>query len=92
MDRSNQKRVTDVMEFGLFGEKLHLSPILGLYGSELVSYTISGRPVLSTNRKENCPDNAIQPQDKAKWKGLPPAIRRQQAILAAVQKSRVAVH
>ena len=39
--------VTDVTEFSLFGEKLYLSPILDLHSSDLVSYTISDRPVLS---------------------------------------------
>lgn len=41
-EQPNQKWVTDVTEFSLFGEKLYLSPIL-----DLVSYTISDRPVLS---------------------------------------------
>ena len=43
----NQKWVTDVTEFSLFGEKLYLSPILDLHSSDLVSYVISERPVLS---------------------------------------------
>ena len=34
-------------EFRLFGEKLYLSPILDLHSSDLVSYTVSDRPVLS---------------------------------------------
>ena len=34
-------------EFSLFGEKLYLSPILDLHSSDLVSYTISDRPVLN---------------------------------------------
>lgn len=46
-DRPNQKWVTDITEFSLFGEKLYLSPILDLYSSDLVSYTISQRPVLN---------------------------------------------
>ena len=46
-DRPNQKWVTDVTEFSLFGEKLYLSPVLNLCSSDLVSYTISERPVLS---------------------------------------------
>ena len=164
-DKSNQKWVTDVTEFNLFGEKLYLSPILDLHSSNLVSYTISERPVLSmvttmlneafakmpdgTNlilhsdqgwqyqhkqyqrmlrekgirqsmgRKGNCLDNAVienffgilksellylqefqsmehfkqEPVEyldyynnrriKAKLKGLPPAIHRQQALPAA---------
>ena len=43
----NQKWATDVTEFSLFGENLYLSPILDLHSSDLVSYTISDRPVLS---------------------------------------------
>lgn len=164
-EKPNQKWVTDVTEFSLFGEKLYLSPILDLYSSDLVSYTISDRPVLSmvtsmldkafdklpdgTNlilhsdqgwqyqhkqyqamlekkkiqqsmsRKGNCLDNAVienffgllksellylqefQSMDhfkqeliayldyynnyriKAKLKGLPPALHRQQALSAA---------
>lgn len=46
-DKPNQKWVTDVTEFSLFGKKLYLSPILDLHSSDLVSYTISDRPVLS---------------------------------------------
>ena len=164
-EKPNQKWVTDVTEFSLFGEKLYLSPILDLYSSDLVSYTISDRPVLSMvtsmldkafealpdginlilhsdqgwqyqhkqyqamlrkkgvqqsmSRKGNCLDNAVienffgllnsellylqdfQSMDhfkqelidyldyynnrriKAKLKGLPPAIHRQQALSAA---------
>lgn len=43
----NQKWVTDVTEFSLFGQKLYLSPILDLYSQDIVSYTISDHPVLS---------------------------------------------
>ena len=43
----NQKWVTDVTEFSLFGQKLYLSPILDLYSRDIISYTISDRPVLS---------------------------------------------
>ena len=164
-DKPNQKWATDVTEFSLFGEKLYLSPILDLCSSNLVSYTISDRPVLSmvtsmldkafeqipddTNlilhsdqgwhyqhkqyqqmlkdkgirqsmsRKENCLDNAVvenffgllksellylqefktmehfkaelieyldyynNRRIKAKLKGLPPALHRQQALSAA---------
>lgn len=46
-ERPNQKWVTDVTEFNLFGQKLYLSPILDLHNGYLVSYTISDRPVLS---------------------------------------------
>ena len=164
-DRPNQKWVTDVTEFSLFGEKLYLSLILDLHSSDLVSYTISDRPVLhmvttmldkafekipdatnlilhsdqgwqyqhrqyqqmlcgkgirqSMSRKGNCLDNAViknffgllkselfylqefssmehfkwelieyldyynDRRIKAKFKGLPPAIHRQQALSVA---------
>jgi len=43
----NQKWVTDVTEFGLFGQKLYLSSMMDLYSRDIVSYTLSDRPVLS---------------------------------------------
>lgn len=43
-DKPNQKWVTDVTAFSLFGEKLYLSPILDLYNGEIVSYNLSERP------------------------------------------------
>ena len=46
-EKPNQKWVTDVTEFSLFGQKLYLSPVLDLHNGYLVSYTISERPVLS---------------------------------------------
>ena len=45
--KPNQKWVTDVTEFSLFGQKLYLSPILDLYNREIVSYTISHHPNFS---------------------------------------------
>ena len=36
-----------VTEFQLFGEKPYLSPILNLHSSDLVSCTLSERPILS---------------------------------------------
>jgi len=42
--RPNQKWVTDITEFSLFGTKLYLSPILDLYNGEIISYNISDRP------------------------------------------------
>ena len=164
-EKPNQKWVTDVTEFSLFGQKLYLSPILDLHNGYLISYTISERPVLSMvttmlekafetipdetelilhsdqgwqyqhkqyqqmlkckgiqqsmSRKGNCLDNAVMEnffgllksellylqefesvehfklelldyldyynnrRIKAKLKGLPPAIHRQQALSAA---------
>ena len=46
-EKPNQKWVTDVTEFSLFGQKLYLSALLDLHSSYLISYTISERPVLS---------------------------------------------
>ena len=46
-EKPNQKWVTDVTEFRLFGQKLYLSPILDLHNGYLVSYTIFERPILS---------------------------------------------
>ena len=39
-----QKWVTDVTEFAVAGKKLYFSPVLDLYNSEVVSYSISDRP------------------------------------------------
>ena len=46
-EKPNQKWVTDVTEFSLFGQKLYLSPILDLCSRDIVSYTIYENPVLS---------------------------------------------
>lgn len=46
-EKPNQKWVTDVTEFSLFGTKLYLSPIIDLFNGEIISYNISERPVLS---------------------------------------------
>ena len=43
-DKPNEKWVTDVTEFSLFGQKLYLSPILDLYNSEVITYTVQTRP------------------------------------------------
>ena len=164
-EKPNQKWVTDVTEFRLFGQKIYLSPILDLYSGDIVTYTLSDSPNLrmvttmleqafakipdgtnlllhsdqgwhyrhkqyvqllkekgirqSMSRKGNCYDNSVienffghlksellylQEFDsvdhfkaelveyidyynnrriKARLKGLPPAIHRQQALLAA---------
>lgn len=46
-EKPNQKWVTDVTEFRLFGQKLYLSPILDLYSGDILTYTISDSPNLS---------------------------------------------
>ncbi len=45
--KANQKWVTDVTEFALFGKKIYLSPILDLYNREIISYDISDRPIFN---------------------------------------------
>lgn len=44
-DKPNEKWVTDVTEFKLFGTKVYLSPIIDLFNGEVISYNISDRPV-----------------------------------------------
>jgi len=46
-DTPNQKWVTDITEFKLFGEKLYLSPVLDLFNGEIITYTIGSRPTYS---------------------------------------------
>ncbi|WP_155925604.1 IS3 family transposase [Bacillus sp. UNC438CL73TsuS30] len=41
----NEKWVTDVTEFHLYGEKLYLSPVLDLYNGEIIAYSMEKRPV-----------------------------------------------
>lgn len=42
--KPNEKWVTDVTEFSLFGQKLYLSPILDLFNREIISFSITERP------------------------------------------------
>jgi putative transposase len=43
--KPNEKWVTDVTEFHLFGEKLYLSPVLDLYNGEIIAYNIEQKPI-----------------------------------------------
>ena len=45
-DAPHKKMVTDVTEFHLFGVKIYLSPVLDLYNSELIYYTVYKHPVM----------------------------------------------
>jgi len=45
--KPNEKWVTDITEFKLFGEKLYLSPVLDLLNGEIITYTIGSRPTYS---------------------------------------------
>lgn len=44
--KANEKWVTDVTEFSLQGKKLYLSPVLDLFNREIISYSLSERPVI----------------------------------------------
>jgi transposase InsO family protein len=43
----NQKWITDITEFSLFGKKLYLAPILDLHSQDVISYRISQKPLLA---------------------------------------------
>ena len=43
-NKPNLKWVTDITQFKLLGQKLYLSPILDLFNSEIISYTLSKSP------------------------------------------------
>jgi len=45
--KPNEKWVTDITEFHLFGEKLYMSPVLDLFNGEIITYTIDSRPMYS---------------------------------------------
>lgn len=42
----NEKWVTDVTEFNVKGEKLYLSPVMDLCNREIISYSLSDRPLM----------------------------------------------
>lgn len=44
--KANEKWVTDVTEFSIQGKKLYLSPVLDLFNREIISYSLSERPVM----------------------------------------------
>lgn len=46
-EKPNEKWVTDITEFKLFGEKMYVSPILDLFNGEVITYTIGSRPTYS---------------------------------------------
>ncbi len=46
-EKPNEKWVTDITEFALCGQKVYLSPIIDLYNGEIISYSISDRPVFA---------------------------------------------
>lgn len=61
----NEKWVTDVTEFALNGEKLYLSPVLDLFNGEVISYTMSDRPVMKMiNSMLDMVFLKLTPQDK----------------------------
>ena len=46
-EKPNQKWTTDITEFHLFDRKMYLSPILDMFNGEIISYSISERPVMT---------------------------------------------
>lgn len=46
-EKPDEKWVTDITEFALCGQKVYLSPIIDLYNGEIISYSISDRPVFA---------------------------------------------
>ncbi len=56
--RPNEKWVTDVTEFVVNGRKLYLSPVIDLFNNEVISYSLSERPVM--NMVENMLDQAFK--------------------------------
>lgn len=48
--KANEKWVTDVTEFSVQGKKLYLSPVLDLFNREIISYSLSERPVYDAAR------------------------------------------
>ena len=47
----NEKWVTDVTEFNVGGQKLYLSPSMGLYNGKIVAYETAKRPLLNMVEK-----------------------------------------
>ncbi len=47
VEKPNEKWVTDITEFKLFGENLYLSPMLDLFNGEIIAYTIGSKPTYS---------------------------------------------
>lgn len=67
--RPNQLWLTDVTEFRIKGkeEKIYLSPILDVYNSEIISYTISNHPTIElTNSMLDKALRRVSDEDKNK--------------------------
>ena len=47
------QRVTDVTEFAVNGRKLYLSPVIDLFNNEVISYSLSERPVMNMGNDSN---------------------------------------
>lgn len=45
LSAKNGRPVTDVTEFRVGGQKLHLSPILDLYNGEIIAFKTARRPL-----------------------------------------------
>lgn len=64
-DKMNQKWVTDITEFHLFGEKRYLSPVLDLCNGEIIAYRVMKRPVYQlVDDMLNQAIEHLQPEDR----------------------------
>lgn len=45
--KPNKKWITDVTEFSINGEKLYLSPVVDVYNSEVIVYSLSEKPFIN---------------------------------------------
>lgn len=72
--RPNEKWVTDVTEFAVNGRKLYLSPVIDLFNNEVISYSLSERPVM--NMVENMLDQAMEQAINAEIQSLIAACQR----------------
>jgi transposase InsO family protein len=64
-ENMNEKWVTDVTEFRLFGEKRYLSPVLDLCNGEIIAYSVMNRPVYKlVGDMLNQAIERLQPGDK----------------------------
>jgi transposase-like protein len=64
-ENMNEKWVTDVTEFRIFGEKRYLSPVLDLCNGEIIAYSVMNRPVYKlVGDMLNQAIERLQPGDK----------------------------
>ncbi|MNW49176.1 Integrase core domain protein [compost metagenome] len=62
--KPNEKWVTDITEFKLFGEKVYLSPVMDLFNSEIITYTVGSRPTYSFSEMLNKAFKRLSSEDE----------------------------